>query len=191
MICAIRTECVISNTYSDKSLCIPCTHLHLHLHTSYHILHIQNPSWMQYSPSGEGWWACGGVILFYTNPVDTSGRWCSKGGSSHSRCCRRLPVVQDYHDCCAADTCMVRLLNAWRSALFFLLPSLSGQLPWIDALDHPDHLLSSVIPGAVAKSVEHWSRMWEIVGSNPSWVKPMTDKIDTCCFLARCLALLG
>ena len=29
-------------------------------------------------------------------------------------------------------------------------------------------------PGAVAESVEHWSRVREIVGSNPSWVKAMT-----------------
>ena len=45
-------------------------------------------------------------------------------------------------------------------------------------------------PGAMAKSVEDWSRVWEIVGSNPGRVKPMTYKTDTCCFLAKCLALL-
>ena len=42
-----------------------------------------------------------------------------------------------------------------------------------------------------AESVEHWSRVWKIVGSNPSRVKPMTYKIDTCCMLARYSALLG
>ena len=60
------------------------------------------------------------------------------------------------------------------------------------------------IPGAVAKSVEHGPRVREmalskvrtgplrvIVGSNPGQVKPMTHKIDTCYFLARCSALLG
>ena len=46
-------------------------------------------------------------------------------------------------------------------------------------------------PSAVVESVEHWSRMREIVGSNPSRVKPMTYQIDTCRFLARCSALLG
>ena len=46
-------------------------------------------------------------------------------------------------------------------------------------------------PGAVAESVEHWSRLREIVGSNTGRVKPMTYKIDTCRFLARCLVLLG
>ena len=46
-------------------------------------------------------------------------------------------------------------------------------------------------PGAVAESVEHWSRVREIMGSNPGRVKPMSYKIDTCHFLARCLALLG
>ena len=50
---------------------------------------------------------------------------------------------------------------------------------------------SSLWPGAVAESVEHWSRVWKIMGSNPGWVKPMTYKIDTCRFLARCSALLG
>ncbi len=45
--------------------------------------------------------------------------------------------------------------------------------------------------GAVAESVEHWSRVREIVGSNPGRVKPMTYKIDICHFLARCSALLG
>ena len=44
---------------------------------------------------------------------------------------------------------------------------------------------------AVAKSVEPWSRMWEIVGSKSSRVKPMTYKIDTCRLLVRCSALLG
>ena len=47
------------------------------------------------------------------------------------------------------------------------------------------------LPGALVESVEHWARVWEIVGSNPGLVKPMTYKIDTCGFLARCLALLG
>ena len=47
------------------------------------------------------------------------------------------------------------------------------------------------VPGTVSEWVEHWSRMQEIMGSNPSRVKPMTNKIDTCRFLARCLALLG
>ena len=37
----------------------------------------------------------------------------------------------------------------------------------------------------VAESIEHWSRMWEIVASNPGRVKPMTYEIDTCHFLAR------
>ena len=46
-------------------------------------------------------------------------------------------------------------------------------------------------PGTVAESVEYWSRVWEIVGSNPSRVKPMTNKIDACHFLARCSTLLG
>ena len=40
------------------------------------------------------------------------------------------------------------------------------------------------IPGAVTESVEHWS-------SNPSRVKPMTYKLDTSHFLAKCSALLG
>ena len=44
-------------------------------------------------------------------------------------------------------------------------------------------------PGAVAESVEHWSRVWKIMGSNPGRVKPMTYKIDTCRFLTRCSAL--
>ena len=26
----------------------------------------------------------------------------------------------------------------------------------------------SILPGMVAESVEHWSRVWEIVGSNPN-----------------------
>ena len=47
------------------------------------------------------------------------------------------------------------------------------------------------ILAAVAESGEHWSRVREIVGSNPGQVKPMTYKIDTCRFLARCSALLG
>ena len=45
--------------------------------------------------------------------------------------------------------------------------------------------------GAVAESVEHWSRVWEIVGSNAGRVKLMTYTIDTCHFLARCSASLG
>ena len=45
--------------------------------------------------------------------------------------------------------------------------------------------------GAVAELVEHWSRVLEIVDSNPIRVKSMTSKIDTCGFLARCSALLG
>ena len=47
------------------------------------------------------------------------------------------------------------------------------------------------IPDAVAESIEHWSRVRGIVDSNPGRVKPMTYKIDPCCFLARCSALLG
>ena len=39
--------------------------------------------------------------------------------------------------------------------------------------------------GAVAESIEHWSRVWDIVGSNPGQVKPMTYQIDTCRFLAQ------
>ena len=47
-------------------------------------------------------------------------------------------------------------------------------------------------PGTVAESVEHWSRMWEIVGFQTySRVKSMTYKIDTCPFLTNCSALLG
>ena len=45
--------------------------------------------------------------------------------------------------------------------------------------------------GAVAKSIEHMPHVLEIVGSNRGSVKPMPDKIDTCSFLARCLAFLG
>ena len=45
-------------------------------------------------------------------------------------------------------------------------------------------------PGAVAESVEHWSPMRVIVGSNTGRVKPMTYKIDIGRFLARCSALL-
>ena len=44
---------------------------------------------------------------------------------------------------------------------------------------------------AVAESVEHGPPVREIVGSNPDRVKPMNYAIDTCCFLARCSALLG
>ena len=44
---------------------------------------------------------------------------------------------------------------------------------------------------AIAKLVEHWSRMRDIMGSNAGRVKPMTYKIYTCRFLARCSALLG
>ena len=44
--------------------------------------------------------------------------------------------------------------------------------------------------GTVAESVEHRSSVREIVSSNPSRVKPMTYQIDTCCFLARCSAIL-
>ena len=47
------------------------------------------------------------------------------------------------------------------------------------------------LPGVVAYSVEHGPRVWEIVGSNLSRVKPMTYEINTCRFLARCTALLG
>ena len=43
----------------------------------------------------------------------------------------------------------------------------------------------------VAEFVEHWSRMREIVSSNPDRVRPMTYQIDTCGFLARSSALLG
>ena len=46
-------------------------------------------------------------------------------------------------------------------------------------------------PGTVAEWVEHWSRLWEIVGLNPGQVKPVTYKIDTSRFLSRCSALLG
>ena len=45
--------------------------------------------------------------------------------------------------------------------------------------------------GPVVESVEHGSRLREIVVSNHGRVKPMTYQIDTCRFLARCLALLG
>ena len=48
-----------------------------------------------------------------------------------------------------------------------------------------------LVPGAVTESVEHWSRVWEIVSSSSGRVKPMTYNIDTCCFLAKCSALLG
>ena len=41
--------------------------------------------------------------------------------------------------------------------------------------------------GTMAESIEHWSYVREIVGSNPGRVKP----IDTCRFLAGCSALLG
>ena len=33
------------------------------------------------------------------------------------------------------------------------------------------------IPGEVAESVEHWSRMWDILGSKPGRVKSMTYQI--------------
>ena len=47
-------------------------------------------------------------------------------------------------------------------------------------------------PGVLSESVEHWSRVREIVGSNPGRVKPMTiNKIDTCRFIAWCSAILG
>ena len=53
-------------------------------------------------------------------------------------------------------------------------------------------LVFSEAPGAVAESVEHWSHVWEImVLKTQGQVKPMTYQIDTCRFLARCLALLG
>ena len=41
------------------------------------------------------------------------------------------------------------------------------------------------------ESVERGPRMWEIGRSLPSPFKPMTYKIDTCCFLARHSALIG
>ena len=41
-------------------------------------------------------------------------------------------------------------------------------------------------PGMVAESVDNRSHVWEIVGSNPSWVKPMTYQIDTCRFKSWC-----
>ena len=50
---------------------------------------------------------------------------------------------------------------------------------------------SFILSDAMAESVEHWSLVREIAGSNPGRVKPMTYKIDTCRFLARCSALLG
>ena len=43
----------------------------------------------------------------------------------------------------------------------------------------------------VTESVEHRSRVREIVGLNPGRVKPTTYKIDTRHFLARHSALLG
>ena len=45
--------------------------------------------------------------------------------------------------------------------------------------------------GAVAESVERWSRVREIVGSNPGGGKPMTYQIDTGHIPARCSTLLG
>ena len=45
-------------------------------------------------------------------------------------------------------------------------------------------------PGAVAESVENVSCVGEIVGLNPCRVRPLTYKIDTSQFLARCSALL-
>ena len=57
----------------------------------------------------------------------------------------------------------------------------------------PDLILSYFynMSGTVAESVEHLHRVREIVGSNPRRVKPMTYKIDTCCFLAWRLGLVG
>ena len=46
-------------------------------------------------------------------------------------------------------------------------------------------------PGSVAESVEHGSLMWEFVSSNRGRVKPMTYKLDTYRYQARCSALLG
>ena len=45
--------------------------------------------------------------------------------------------------------------------------------------------------GVVAELIEHWSRVWEIKGSNPGRVKPMTYQIGTCRLRAKCSALLG
>ena len=63
---------------------------------------------------------------------------------------------------------------------------------YINPINHQyimDNMLSET--GRGAESVEHWSRVREIVGSNPVRVKPMPYQIDTCRFLARCSALLG
>ena len=49
----------------------------------------------------------------------------------------------------------------------------------------------SIGPGTVAESVKPWSRMREIMPSIPGQVKPMSYQINTCRFIARCLALLG
>ena len=49
----------------------------------------------------------------------------------------------------------------------------------------------TLVPGAVAESVEHWPHVWEIIGLNPCRVEPMTYQIDTRRFLARCSALFG
>ena len=63
----------------------------------------------------------------------------------------------------------------------------------LGSVNNPDDVntLHALPKGTVAKSVEHWTHMWEIVGSYAGRVKPMAYKIETCCFLAKCLALLG
>ena len=47
----------------------------------------------------------------------------------------------------------------------------------------------TLVPDAVAESVEHWYHLREIVDWNCNWVKPMTYTIYTCHFLVRCSAL--
>ena len=41
------------------------------------------------------------------------------------------------------------------------------------------------------ESEEHRHRMRKIVGANPGQIKPMTYKIVTCHFEAKCLPLFG
>ena len=48
-----------------------------------------------------------------------------------------------------------------------------------------------VVPAAVTESVEHGPHLWEIGSMIPSRAKPMTNKINTCRFVAWCSALIG
>ena len=59
----------------------------------------------------------------------------------------------------------------------------------IDVTTHT--YIRTYAPGAMAESVEHGSRVREIVGSNPWSSEINAYQIDTCGFLSQCLVLLG